>query len=215
MDQHSISQSLLNVVLVFAESALTLVLRFDPKLRQAAYPLAKNTTLVCVRTYLPHTQLYATFTTKGILLDSELPVGRDEPDVVINAYSTQLINAIISNNSKQVEKLAMRGATETVGQLRGFLMQLGVASLIQGLLKHFKRNKAQSDATDKATSVAKTTDMYEKRVKEQQQQINMLTIKNRQLEVTQKELESKQKVLTIALVIFVLTTIAAVIGWLN
>ena len=215
MDQHSISQSLLNVVLVFVESALTLVLRIDSKLRQAAYPLAKNTTVVCVRTYLPHTQLYATFTTKGILLDSELPADRQEPDVVINAYSTQLVNAIISNNTKQVEKLAMRGATDTVEQVRGFLMQLGVASLVQGLLKSLKRNKSSKDTNDNASPVEKTTDMYQQRVKEQQQQINVLTIKNRQLEVAQKELESKQKVLSIALAIFVLTTIAAVIGWLN
>lgn len=213
MNQHSISQSLLNVVLVFVESALTLVLRFDSKLRQAAYPLAKNTTVVCVRTYLPHTQFYATFTTKGILLDSELPIGRQEPDVVINAYSTQLVSAVVSNNISQVEKLAMRGASETVEQVRGFLMQLGVASLIQGLLKNLKRSKSDSSTEKKSATVTKTADMYEKRVKEQQQQINALMIKNRQLEVAQKELESKQKVLTIALVIFVLSTIVSVIGW--
>lgn len=215
MDQNSISQSLLNVVLVFIESALTLVLRFDPKLRQAAYPLAKNTTVVCIRTYLPHTQLYATFTTKGVLLDSQLPTGRQEPDVVINAYSTQLINAVISNNSKQVEKLAMRGANETVEQVQAFLMQLGVASLIQSLLKNFKSNKSESSDTESHAPVAKTTDMYQKRVAEQQQQINVLTIKNRQLEMAQKELENKQKILMGALAIFVILSIIATIGWLN
>nr|WP_241878252.1 hypothetical protein [Psychrobacter sp. PraFG1]UNK04698.1 hypothetical protein MN210_10795 [Psychrobacter sp. PraFG1] len=47
MSQNSISNSLLNVVLVLAESAITLVLRFDPNLRKAVYPLAQKT-LWCV-----------------------------------------------------------------------------------------------------------------------------------------------------------------------
>ncbi|WP_227430114.1 hypothetical protein [Psychrobacter sp. I-STPA6b] len=211
MDQHSISQSLLNVILVCAESALTLVLRFDPKLRQAAYPLTKNTTVVSIRTYLPHTQIYATFTSKGVLLDSELPAERLEPDVVINAYSTQLINALVSNNTKQVEKLAMRGASETVTQVQNFFMQLGVASLLQGLLKNFKHNKTSNTEKPEENSLEKTKEMYKTRIQEQQNQINALTIANRHLEISHKELQSKQKMTIIALIIAIIIAIISFI----
>ena len=141
MSQNSISNSLLNIVLVFAESAITLVLRFDANLRKAVYPLAQKSTVVCVRSYLPHTQFYATFTNKGILLDSELPHSATEPDVVINAYSHQLINSLVSNDVTQINKITMRGGTETVTEVRNFLSQLGVASLFQGLLKQLKGKK--------------------------------------------------------------------------
>ena len=138
MSQNSISNSLLNIVLVFAESAITLVLRFDSNLRKAVYPLAKKNVVVCVRSYLPHTEFYATFTNKGILLDSHLPQSVTEPDVVINAYAHQLINSLLSNDVTQINKITMRGATETVTEVRNFLSQLGVASLFQGIIKTFK-----------------------------------------------------------------------------
>lgn len=209
MSQNSISNSLLNIVLVFAESAITLVLRFDSNLRKAVYPLAKKNTVVCVRSYLPHTQFYATFTSKGILLDSQLPQSITEPDVVINAYSHQLINSLVSNDVTQINKITMRGGTETVTEVRNFLSQLGVASLFQGIIKTVKGKEKTED------SEQKNKPDYKARIEEQQQQLNALSMRNRELEIGLKEAHSKQKTTMIALIVASLIAIAAVIGWVS
>ena len=211
MSQNSISNSLLNIVLVFAESAITLVLRFDANLRKAVYPLAQKNTVVCVRSYLPHTQFYATFTNKGILLDSELPPSTTEPDVVINAYSHQLINSLVSNDVTQINKITMRGGTETVSEVRNFLSQLGVASLFQGIIKTVKGKGKET--TEEAKEQNKPD--YKARIEEQQQQLNVLSMRNRELEISLKEAHSKQKTTLTALIVASLIAIASVIGWLS
>ncbi|SJM73133.1 hypothetical protein [Psychrobacter piechaudii] len=211
MSQNSISNSLLNIVLVFAESAITLVLRFDASLRKAVYPLAQKNTVVCVRSYLPHTQFYATFTNKGILLDSELPPSTTEPDVVVNAYSHQLINSLVSNDVTQINKITMRGGTETVSEVRNFLSQLGIASLFQGIIKTVK-GKGKETAEE---AKEQNKPDYKARIEEQQQQLNVLSMRNRELEISLKEAHSKQKTTMIALIVASLIAIVAVIGWLS
>lgn len=209
MSQHSISNSLLNVILVIAESVITLVLRFDPNLRKAMYPLAKNNTIVCVRSYLPHTEIYATFTTKGILLDTELVDDKYEVDVVINAYTHQLIQALISNDTNQINKLTMRGATDTIVLVRQFLVQLGIGSLFQSLIRMVKgKDKSHDDKSEKDDKPD-----YKALIQEQQEQLHVLSKRNRELEMSLKESQSKQKVMLISLIIASLIAVVAIIGW--
>lgn len=212
MKRSTLSHSFLNIFLVFIESALTLLLRLDPELRKAAYPLAKQGTVVALRLYLPHVEVFATFSTKGVLLDAQLPIGRSEPDVVINAYSIQVINAITTHDSESTEKLQMRGESVQVQLVKQFIMQLGLGSLIQGLVKKFKGGKGKSKPTE--AEMAEKKESYKLRIKEQQTQINTLTIKNRELETTVKELQSKQKTLTIVTVVALLIMIGAIIALL-
>ena len=208
MSQSSLSQSLLNAILVLAESAMTMVLRFDPSLRKTVYPLAKQETLVIVRTYLPHTQVYATFTTKGVLLDSKPFDPTREPDVVINTYTHQFAQAIISNDVRQIDKITMRGDAETVAQVRAFLTRLGVASLYQGILKTVKGKTKKDDGKDSDTTKAEPN--YRMQVAEQQKQLNALTIRNRELEISLKEAKvSKNHV--IALIVASLVAVLGVI----
>ena len=210
MKRSTLSHSLLNIILVFIESALTLLLRLDPELRKAAYPLAKQETVVALRLYLPHVEVFATFSTKGVLLDDRLPIGRTEPDVVINAYSIQVINAIITHDSETTDKLQMRGESIQVQLVKQFIMQLGLGSLIQGLIKKIKGGKSKPKPTD--AEMADKKESYKLRIKEQQTQINTLTIKNRELETTVKELQSKQKTFMITTAIAAVITIAAIIA---
>ena len=209
MSQSSLSQSLLNAILVLVESAMTMVLRFDPSLRKTVYPLAKQETLVIVRTYLPHTQVYATFTTKGVLLDSKPFDPTREPDVVINTYTHQFAQAIISNDVRQIDKITMRGDAETVAQVRAFLTRLGVASLFQGILQTVKGKTKKDDGKDSDTTKAEPN--YRMQVAEQQKQLNALTIRNRELEISLKEAKSKQKTIVIALIVASLVAVLAVI----
>ena len=210
MKRSTLSHSFSNIILVFIESALTLLLRLDPELRRAAYPLAKQGTVVALRLYLPHVEIFATFSTKGVLLDAQLPIDRSEPDVIINAYSLQVLNAITTHDSETTEKLQMRGESVQVQLVKQFIMQLGLGSLIQGLIKKIKGGKGKSKPTE--ADLAEKKENYKLRIKEQQTQINTLTIKNRELETTVKELQSKQKMLVIvtvaALVIMIGTIIA-------
>lgn len=212
MKRSTLSHSLLNIILVFIESALTLLLRLDPELRKAAYPLAKQGTVVALRLYLPHVEVFATFSTKGVLLDAELPIGRSEPDVIINAYSVQIINAIITHDSEATEKLQMRGESVQVQLVKQFIMQLGVGNLIRGVIQKFKGGKDKSHPTD--AEMADKKESYQLRIKEQQTQINTLTIKNRELETTLKELQSKQKTLMIVTVIAIVAMIGSIIALL-
>jgi len=212
MKRSTLSHSLLNIILVFIESALTLLLRLDPELRKAAYPLAKQGTVVALRLYLPHVEVFATFSTKGVLLDAQLPVGRSEPDVVINAYSIQVINAITTHDRETTEKLQMRGESLQVQLVKQFIIQLGLGSLIQGLIRKMKGGKGKTKPTD--AEMAEKKDNYKQRIKEQQTQINTLTIKNRELETTVKELQSKQKTLMIVTVVALIIMIGSVIALL-
>ncbi|MGP4972202.1 hypothetical protein ACTXIP_00950 [Psychrobacter alimentarius] len=212
MKRSTLSHSLLNIILVFIESALTLLLRLDPELRKAAYPLAKQGTVVALHLYLPHVEVFATFSTKGVLLDAELPIGRSEPDVIINAYSVQIINAISTHDSEATEKLQMRGESVQVQLVKQFIMQLGVGNLIRGVIQKFKGGKDKSHPTD--AEMAAKKESYQLRIKEQQTQINTLTIKNRELETTLKELQSKQKTLMIVTVIAIVAMIGSIIALL-
>ncbi|MEN8624557.1 hypothetical protein [Psychrobacter proteolyticus] len=212
MKRSTLSHSFLNIILVFIESALTLLLRLDPELRKAAYPLAKQGTVVALRLYLPHVEVFATFSTKGVLLDAQLPIGRSEPDVVINAYSIQVINAITTHDSETTEKLQMRGESIQVQLVKQFIMQLGLGSLIQGLIKKIKGGKTKAKPTEADLEEKKNN--YKLRIKEQQTQINTLTIKNRELETTVRELQSKQKTLMIVTVVALVIMIGSVIALL-
>ena len=212
MKRSTLSHSFLNIILVFIESALTLLLRLDPELRKAAYPLAKQGTVVALRLYLPHVEVFATFSTKGVLLDSQLPVERSEPDVIINAYSIQVLNAITTHDSETTEKLQMRGESVQVQLVKQFMMQLGVGSLIRGLVKKFKGGTGKSHPTE--AEMADKKESYKLRIKEQQTQINTLTIKNRELETTVKELQSRQKTLMIITVLAIIIMIGSIIALL-
>lgn len=211
MKRSTLSHSLLNITLVFIESALTLLLRLDPALRKAAYPLAKRGTVVALRLYLPHIEVFATFSYKGVLLDAVMPIDRQEPDVIINAYSVQVLNVLVSHDESQVSKLQMRGESQQVELVKNFLLQLGVASLVQSLLKKFKGSDKKSANQEEKNQ---KKDDYKARITQQQTQINTLTIKNRELETTIKELQSKQKTLIIGLIVAVIIAIVAIIGWI-
>lgn len=214
MKRSTLSHSLLNIILVFIESALTLLLRLDPELRKAAYPLAKQSTVVCVRMYLPHVEVYATFSYKGVLLDANLPVGRTEPDVIINAYSIQVLSALTSHDIETADKLQMRGDSVQVQLVKQFILQMGFGSLIQSIIKKFKAGSGKPKPSE--AELASKKEDYKHRITEQQTQINTLTIKNRELETTVKELQSKQKTWMIIAIVAIIVALGLIITlWSN
>lgn len=205
-DNGGVSRGLLNVLLVFLESAITLILRFDPKLRQLAYPLAERGTVVCIRTYLPHVQFYATFGYRGVLLDDRLPNDKTTPDMTVNAYSFQLINAITTHSSGSVESLQIRGSHEDVHDFKAFLVQLGVGGVIQNLLGKVKGKPAPTPEQK-----AEKQENYKAKIAEQSARIDELTMHNHKLNTALIELQGKQKSTFIALVVVGIIALVAII----
>lgn len=205
----SLSRPLLNVILVLIESVLTLVLRFDAKLRQAVYPLAKNETLVAIRTYLPHTQVYATFSYKGVLLDNELPIGKTEPDVVINAYSFQLFNALVGHNVAQIDGLQMRGKPDDIALVRAFLLQVGVGGVIANVMQKIKGKPVLTPEERQAKKENKIATLTQE-LSESKAKVDELFQENRKLATQVAELQSKQKSTLIALWVLVVIAVVAV-----
>lgn len=210
---HKFTESLLNITLVFIESILSLILRFSPKLRQAAYPLAQHGTLVCVRSYLPHLEIFITFTYKGILLDNQLPPHKTQADVTINAYSVQILQALFSNNPKILDDLQIIGEEKAVDWVENFLLTLGIENLLQDLITKFKPDPQQKDAekAQKREQTQQKTAQYRQKIAEQEEQIQKLTLDNQKLTIQLKEAQSKIKILYIVLMGVVLLRL---ISWL-
>ncbi|MEO1850642.1 MAG: hypothetical protein ABGX74_00880, partial [Psychrobacter sp.] len=89
---------------------------------------------------------------------------------------------------------------------------LGLGSLIQGLIRKIKGGKGKTKPSD--AEMAEKKDHYKERIKEQQAQINTLTIKNRELETTVKELQSKQKTFMIVTVVALVVAVVSIIALL-
>ena len=149
-DAGVISGSFVNVLLVFLESAITLMLRFNPKLRQLAYPLAQEGVVVSIRTYLPHVQVFATFSHHGVLLDQELPADKSTADITVNAYSFQIVSTLTNHSVEAVEKLQIRGASDQVADFKAFMVQLGVGGVIDQFLRKVKKTENKPTSEERA-----------------------------------------------------------------
>lgn len=204
-----LSRSFLNVILVLIESILTLVLRFDANLRRAVYPLAKAETLVCIRTYLPHAEIYATFSYKGILLDNELPNGRTHADITINAYSFQLFNAMLMHDINHINALQMRGDEEKITLIKTFLAQIGIARIFNNIINKIKG--ANPTPEEKQTQKEDKVSELKNQLQEKTALAERLTSENQKLITQVAELKSRQKTANIALVVFALIAIVAII----
>lgn len=210
--QHTLSQTTLNVILVLIETLLTLLLRFDGQLRQLVYPLAQQNTVVCIRSYVPHATIYATFTVNGILLDSELQPSQ-AVDVTINGFTWQIAQAIFTNNQKIVEQLQLRGELDKVAQLKAFLQSLGLNSVIQNIIATLK-DKKQTQDTATSDEQKLSTAEYRERIQAQQANINALTIDQTEVKTQNQQLISQNKLLKICLGVAILAAIVCAVGWI-
>ncbi|MFA9486690.1 MULTISPECIES: hypothetical protein [unclassified Moraxella] len=203
----TISHGLLNVLLVFLESAITLMLRLNPKLRQLTYPLAQEEVLVSIRTYLPHVQIYASFSHHGVLLDSELPAHKESANITVNAYSFQLAHILTNHSIHTVDKLQIRGDAIQVAQFKEFLVQLGIGGVIDHLLR--KTKKAEKPAPEQK---AEQLDELKNKITEQSQKINELTTQNARLSTQLGEAKTKQKSTFTGFIVASLIAIVALIS---
>lgn len=201
------SRGFLNVLLVFLESAITLVLRFDPKLRELAYPLADKNIVVCIRTYLPHTQIYVSFGFRGILLDDCLPPNKTHADIMVNAYSFQLLNVLKSHSQSAVESLQIRGEQAEVAQLKAFLVQLGVGGAIQNLLNKFKGDPAPTPEER-----AQRQENYKAKIATLETELSQVSTENARLKMALAESQSKQKSTKTALIVVAIVALVALLS---
>lgn len=199
------NQTALDIILVVLETLLALLLRFDADLRQRAYPLVKNNTVVCVRSYVPHVTIYATFTVNGILLDKELNPNQNV-DITINGFTWQIAQAIFSHKPSVIDQLQFRGELEPVSLLKDFLLTIGVANVVKTLVDSVTGKKTKTEDKPKPT-----VNEYKARIQEQEQQINNLTIQQAEYTSAIAELQSQNKILKIGLALAVVLFIMSVI----
>jgi hypothetical protein len=211
LPQNTLSQTALNVILVVIETLLTLLLRFDGQLRQLAYPLAQDNTVVCIRSYVPHVTFYATFTVNGILLDSELQPSQ-QVDVTINGFTWQIAQAVFTHKSSVIEQLQIRGELDKVAQVKAFLLAIGVTQVVENLKASVIGSKSEKD--DKEKEPKTTSAQYRERISEQQTQINKLTIAQTEFDTHLAQLKSQNKLLKISLGIAVILCIICAVGWI-
>lgn len=222
----SFSQTALNVILMLVETLLTLLLRFDANLRQVMYPLAQDNTVVCIRSYVPHTTIYATFTVNGILLDSQLHQNQ-QVDVTINGFTWQIAQAILTHNLPVIEQLQLRGSLDKVALVKNFLLAVGIAPIVERVQQTIGKKGAKATASDSDSDPqdasnkdsqpknAKPTEAAVKaRIQEQQNTINQLTIDKTAVQTEILQLKSKNKVLTICVAVLGLLLIGVIIAWL-
>lgn len=188
MQQDSINHSLLTVFLVVIESLLTLLLRFDSQLRKCAYPLVTEGSLIAIRSYLPHNEIYLTFTLKGLLFDSKMPENKDRPDIIVNAHSFEIINAVISDKQKAVNKLQFRGEEKQVQLFKEFLYNLSINNLTSNIIQGLSSRKSG----DKDSKSEKEPEIdYHEKYNELKKEYNLLKIDNKKL--TTQVVESKSR----------------------
>lgn len=209
--QQTFFGSLLDIVLMLVEALLSLVLRFDSELRRHAYPLASDETVVQIRTYLPHSEFYATFSYKGILLDRHAPA--KTPDIVINTYTHQLAGILMGQDAEQLETLQIRGNSEQVALLKTFLSHLGLSHLLEMAIQKI-RPRPLSDA-EKQAKAQKRDDKIAKltaKLNEQTLLAERLTAENRQLGTELRQIKGTQKSTFIALIVMTVIAVVAVIA---
>lgn len=209
--QQTFFGSLLDIVLMLVEALLSLVLRFDSELRRHAYPLASNEVVVQIRTYLPHSEFYATFSYKGILLDRVAPT--KTPDIVINTYTHQLAGILMGQDAEQLETLQIRGNSEQVALLKTFLSHLGLSHLLEMAIQKI-RPRPLSDA-EKQAKAQKRDDKIAKltaKLNEQTLLAERLTAENRQLGTELRQVKGTQKSTFIALIVMTVIAVVAVIA---
>ncbi len=208
--ENTVTQTVLNVVLMMVESLFTLLLRFDANLRKIVYPLAKDNVVVCIRTYVPHITFYATFSYHGVLLDSQLQQNQ-QVDVTINTFTWQLAQVIMTHDVKVVDKLQMRGDANKVEQVKNFLLAVGLGQAVQNLLQLVKNKNKK---TEEEQLEKKSIDDYKQRINEQKTQIQALTIRQEQLNTALQEMQSKNKILKVSLAVTMVIAIICAMGWI-
>lgn len=185
-----------NLVLMLLETGLSLLLRINPDLRRACYPLAQKMTVVKITTYLPYGVFYATFSFKGILLDDAPPLHKTAPDASINAYSAQIVHAIVNAKSDTIDALNLQGDAQTVSHLWQVFSAMGLMDMLIRFKAHFdKKNTAPTSQDDEQDALSALKEEHD----DLKRRLDTIGIENARLSAYVEEQNAKIKTLTYAL----------------
>lgn len=213
--KNSKSHPLLSLFLVVIESALALVLRFDKRLRQALFPLVQEDLLLCVRTYLPHVLVYASFTKDGILLDTKPPQDRspqgatsargdtqDNPeDVLVSGSTLAFLRLFLASDDSMLDKLQFRGNRHLIELCKNAMSKIQLGHIFGDLLNNFRK------LDDEQSKTKVSLGLYKKQLNEQQDMINQLNLALHESEAALKHQLKYERRLHIALILLVLALV--------
>lgn len=118
------------VLLIILESLITFLLKTDRSSRQQARALIQREALIEVRTYFPADTFYATFTSKGVLLDFSLPEGR-MIDGIVTASIPDLTRAFMTAPPQILEKIRVEGDDELVESLKALMNLFNIQHIMR------------------------------------------------------------------------------------
>ena len=118
------------VLLITLESLITFLLKTDRSSRQQARALIQREALIEVRTYFPADTFYATFTSKGVLLDFSLPEGR-MIDGIVTASIPDLTRAFMTAPPQILEKIRVEGDDELVESLKALMNLFNIQHIMR------------------------------------------------------------------------------------
>ena len=146
---------------------------------------------------------------RGVLLDDTLPANKQAPDVIINAYSFQLINALMNHRESTIDALQIRGETQDVADVKAFLVRVGVGGAIQNLI-----NKLRGNPENKPTPEQKAEKLSELRAKinEQNQRIDEQAKDIARLKTQLAESQNKQKATVAGLIVASVIALVAIVS---
>jgi uncharacterized coiled-coil protein SlyX len=158
------------VVLVALESLLTFLLQYDRSVRQLAKGLVEREAVIEVRTYLPAETFYATFTTRGVLLDFTLPADKTV-DGRVTASFTDLVRAFMTAPPHVLEKLLLEGSETVVIELRQLMASFNIQHILTSWWRTglFGNHQPQPKTNQRIRTLMKKTE-------QQQQHIDQLNV---------------------------------------
>lgn len=202
------NRPILSVFLVFVESILAIVLRLDKRLRQTIYPLVQQDMVVCLRTYLPHVQVYVRFTENGILLDTKPPQREDlgvqsdtgqqdadqQQDVIVSSSLLALIKLFLTSDDIIMQKLQFRGNHHDVELVKSVFENMRLQHMTGDLIGSFRKLDIQTQNSQN------TLNHYKKQLTTQQETIAQLNLALHEAEAALKH-QAKRETLYFSVLI--------------
>lgn len=196
------NSALFSVVLVIAETLISILLRFDKPLKTKLLPLIKKDIVICVRTYLPHYCFYVSFTENGLLLDQSLPEDVAQEDILISGSTLSIVKILLTGDESLVKKLQFRGDDNHIELLKDCVQSIGVQNVVSDVFTNIK-NLSPEEQQSKIQQI----NAYKKHVTSQESHISEL---NQSLQASQSMVHYQNKHIKILYGILVLLGIAVV-----
>lgn len=178
-----------SMILIFLETSITFILKNDRVARQHAKAFFLNRTSIEFNVYMPTTRFYVSFDQRGVFFDLKKPEDISEADIVLTASAFDLLNLILTANSKAVKNISIKQQEHLHKDLRLLLQSLSLPAVLADW-------RYWLSAGDEQTQLPKhSVQSLSKHIEQQRNEITRLQIKLKSSNYDLKQLQRKHKIL--------------------